>query len=105
MLENRLSFVAELLLVHEQPETRMWILYIIITILCILAYKMGFALRLPLLKSILIYIFLILGSTILTLLAVVLPITEALVLTVTVLSIYHLRKRFFSRDEKGLPQK
>lgn len=99
MLVNRLSFVAELLRVHEQPETGMWLLYIIITILSILAYKMGFALKLPILKSLLIYLFLILGATILTFLAVFLPIVEALILTVAVLTIYHVRKRFFSREE------
>ena len=100
MLENRLTFIAELLRVHEQPETGMWMLYILITVLCILAYKMGFAIKLPILKSILVYIFLIFGATILTFLAVFLPITEALLLTVAVLAVYHVRKRFFSGEEK-----
>lgn len=96
---DQLSFAVELLRVEENPETRMWILYGIITVLSIIAYKLGFAIKLPLLKSIIVYIFLILGSTILTFLAIFLPITEALVLTVVVLSIYHIRRRWTSKEE------
>ncbi|MGX1432717.1 CHASE2 domain-containing sensor protein [Cytobacillus horneckiae] len=91
MIEDRLSFFAALFKVHENPDVGMWLLYITIIILCIIVFKLGFAKKLPLLKSIVIYAFLILGCTVLTFLGVFLPIAEGLVVAAVILIIYKIR--------------
>ncbi|MBS4172376.1 YlaH-like family protein [Bacillus sp. FJAT-49736] len=70
----------------------MWLLYLTIIALCILVFKLGFAKKLPLLKSAVIYIFLILGCTVLTFFAIFLPIAEGLVVASLILIIYKIRR-------------
>lgn len=88
---ERLSFFAALYKVGENPEAGMWMLYITIIALAIIVYKLGFAKKLPLTKSIVIYIFLVLGCTILTFLGVFLPVAEGLVVAAIILIIYKIR--------------
>ncbi|WHZ04706.1 YlaH-like family protein [Neobacillus sp. YX16] len=90
---DRLSFFSALYKVTEQPKLGMWLLYFTIVALSILVYKLGFAQKqkLPLIKSILIYIFLAAGCTILTALGIFLPITEGLVVAALILIIYKIR--------------
>jgi hypothetical protein len=88
---ERLSFFAALYKVDENPETGMWMLYLTIVVLSIIVYKLGFAKELPILKSMIIYLFLILGCTILTFFAAFLPIAEGLVVAALVLIIYKIR--------------
>lgn len=68
-----------------------WLLYLTIIALSILVYKLGFAKKLPLLKSVIIYIFLIAGCTLLTFLGIFLPIAEGLVVAALILIIYKIR--------------
>ncbi|QFT88719.1 hypothetical protein FIU87_08690 [Bacillus sp. THAF10] len=88
---QRLSFFASLYRVEENPEVNMWFLYFTILGLSILVYKLGFALKLPILKSAVIYLFLILGSTVLTFLGIFLPVGEGLVVAALILIIYKIR--------------
>jgi hypothetical protein len=88
---ERLSFFPALYNVTEQPELGMWLLYLTIVALSILVYKLGFAKKLPLGKSIMIYIFLSAGCTVLTALGVFLPIAEGLVVAALILIIYKIR--------------
>lgn len=90
-IAERLSFFAALYKVHENPEVGMWFLYTTIVILCIIVFKLGFAKKLPLVKNIVIYTFLILGCTFLTFLGVFLPIAEGLVIAAVILIIYKIR--------------
>ncbi|MDG5470143.1 YlaH-like family protein [Jeotgalibacillus sp. ET6] len=92
-VEDRLSFFPALYRVDVNPEMGMWFLYFTIIALSILVYKLGFAKKLPLLKSAVIYIFLILGCTVLTFLAIFLPITEGLIIAALILIIYKIRLR------------
>lgn len=101
MVEDRLSFFAALFKVHENPTLGMWLLYITIILLAILVFKLGFAKKLPLGKSILIYLFLILGCTILTFLGVFLPIAEGLVVASLILIIYKIRLRQEKQQAKA----
>jgi len=94
LLENRLSFFAALYKVDENPEIGMWLLYSTIVLLSIAAYKLGFAQKLPLLKSLIIYAFLLLGCTILSFLGTFLPVAEGLVVICLVLTIYRVRRKF-----------
>ncbi|MBT2756160.1 YlaH-like family protein [Mesobacillus foraminis] len=98
-VSERLTFFAALYKVHENPDAGMWMLYLTIIMLCVIVYKLGFAKKLPLGKSILIYLFLILGCTILTFLGVFLPIAEGLVVAALILIIYKIRLRQHKRQE------
>lgn len=90
-ITERLSFFAALYKVGENPETGMLFLYLTIVALAILVYKLGFAQKLPIGKSILLYTFLILGCSILTFLGAFLPVAEGLVVAALILIIYKIR--------------
>jgi hypothetical protein len=98
-VSQRLSFFAALFRVDENPTVGMWLLYLTIVGLSIVVYKLGFAQKLPLLKNILIYAFLSLGSTVLTFLAIFLPIAEGLVAAALILIIYKMRLRQHKKEE------
>ncbi|WP_141431324.1 YlaH-like family protein [Bacillus sp. 03113] len=90
-VNDRLSFFASLYEVHEHPLLGMWLLYFTIILLCIIVFKLGFARKLPVIKSAVIYVFLILGCTVLTFFGVFLPIAEGLVVAAIILIIYKIR--------------
>ncbi|WP_442599352.1 YlaH-like family protein [Neobacillus sp. D3-1R] len=98
-VSQRLSFFAALFRVDEQPEVGMWLLYITTIVLSIIVYKLGFAKKLPLGKSIIIYFFLIIGCTILTFLGVFLPVAEGLVVAALILIIYKIRLKQSKKAE------
>jgi hypothetical protein len=98
-VSERLSFFAALYKIDENPETGMWLLYFTIFLLSILVYKLGFAKKLPLLKSAVIYFFLGLGCTVLTFLGVFLPVGEGLIVASLVLIIYKVRLYQSKREE------
>lgn len=100
-ITNWLSFFARLYQVDENPKLGMWLLYITIVILAMIVYKLGFARKLPLLKSMIVYLFLILGCTILCSLAIFLPIAEGLLVAAIVLIIYKIRRRFDNQQIEG----
>jgi len=88
---EHLSFFAALYKVNEQPKLGMWLLYLTIVALSIVVYKLGFAKKLPLGKSMVIYLFLILGCTIFTFFGIFLPVAEGLVIAALILIIYKIR--------------
>lgn len=90
-VQQHLSFFAALFQLDKNPEVGTPLLYLTIFALSILVYKLGFAQKLPIGKSILIYLFLGLGCTVLTFLAIFLPITEGLVVAALILIIYKIR--------------
>ncbi|WP_164669146.1 YlaH-like family protein [Virgibacillus doumboii] len=68
------------------------IFYVLNLIFAAIAYKLGFARQLPILKSVLVYIMLAFGSIIITFFSVVgYPITESLIIMSIVLGIYRFR--------------
>lgn len=90
-VSERLSFFPSLYRVVDNPEVGMWMLYLTIFGLSIIVYKLGFAKKLPILKSFIIYLFLGLGCTVLTFLGIFLPIAEGLVVAALILIIYKIR--------------
>lgn len=90
-VNESLSFFAGLFRVDENPVIGMWLLYGLIFLLCVFVYKLGFAKKLPVLKSAIIYFVLALGSTVLTFLGIFLPVAEGLVAALVVLIIYKIR--------------
>lgn len=101
-ITERLSFFAALYRVDENPETGMWFLYITIVLLSIVVYKLGFAKKLAIGKSIVIYLFLILGCTILTFLGAFLPVAEGLVVAALILIIYKIRLHQQKKQDANL---
>lgn len=78
-----------------------WIMYGIILILSIIAYKLGFARKLPLAKSIIVYFLLALGTFITTILSILeFPIAESLIIIVAVLAIYRFRMFWQRRSQE-----
>ncbi|WP_421384380.1 YlaH-like family protein [Bacillus salacetis] len=102
MVTERLSFFASLYGVEQNPTLGMWLLYITIIALSVLVYKLGFAKKLPLLKSAVIYFFLAAGSTVLTFLGIFLPVAEGLVVAALILIIYKVRLRRHKNEEASL---
>lgn len=84
------------LIVHyftkEGTHNLFWAFYVVNVILSIIAYKLGFAKELPLLKSLVVYVSLIIGVFVVTIFSIMgLPITEALFIVSIVLIIYRSR--------------
>lgn len=82
-------------------------LYIIIAILTVIVYKLGFARKLPLIKSVIVYIILLFGVIILTIFSIGLPIAEGLLASAVVLGIYRFRLSQSKKEQKnvGVSQK
>lgn len=67
-------------------------LYILNVIFGAISFKLGFARKLPLLKTIIVYILLLIGIYIITIFSVLgLPMTESLIIISVVLAIYRFR--------------
>lgn len=77
------------------------IFYVLNLIFIIIAYKLGFARKIPLLKSFVVYFVLAIGTVIIALFSSIgeLPTVESLIAIVLVLGIYRLRLHF-EREKK-----
>src|SRR5699024_642055 len=69
-----------------------WTFYFLNLIFGVLAYKLGFAKELPLIKSIIVYIMLAMGMFVISIFSIArLPMTETLIIISLVLGIYRYR--------------
>lgn len=66
-------------------------LYLTIAVLLAISFKLGFARKLPLLKSLVVYIFLSIGAVIIAFLGLKLPMAESLIIIVLILGTYRFR--------------
>lgn len=97
-MEAEIKMIYDYLIEYYPDHVFNW-LYVLNLIFGIIAYRLGFARKLPLLKSFLVYIMLAIGTFILTIFNVlgtwtqgpVAPVTEVLILTSLVLAIYRFR--------------
>lgn len=79
-----------------------WIFYVLNLIFGITAYKLGFAKRLPLMKSFVVYILLALGTFIITIFSIIkLPMTESLIVVSIVMGLYRLRLHRERKEKQG----
>lgn len=69
-----------------------YVLFATVFLMSAIVYKLGFAKKLKLLQSLVIYIFLFLGCLVLTFLAFFLPIVEGLIVAALILIIYRVRR-------------
>ncbi|MGF9973219.1 YlaH-like family protein [Bacillus velezensis] len=103
-VSERLSFFAALYQVDEHPLTGMWLLYGTIGVLSVIVFKLGFAKRLPVLKAAAVYLFLVLGCTVLTFFGVFLPVGEGLVVAALILIVYKIRLHQSKKSQSAKPQ-
>ncbi|WP_337020590.1 YlaH-like family protein [Oceanobacillus massiliensis] len=70
-----------------------WIFFVINFIFCAIAYELGFARKLPIGKTIFVYVMLLIGNFILTIFTTVMkmPTIESLSVIILVLAIYRFR--------------
>jgi YlaH-like protein len=94
------SSMALLLGIENEPVRAFLLLYLIITLLSIIVFKLGFAKKLPPLKSVLIYLFLIIGCMPLAFFGIGLPVAEGLIVAALILIIYKVRL-YQSKKENG----
>lgn len=87
-------------LVENYYDHTFMIFYFLNLVLLIIAYKLGFAKKIPLLKSIIVYILLAIGTVIVALFSSIaeLPTVESLFVIVFILAVYRLR---LSRERKA----
>lgn len=91
-MDSNNSAIFEFVLSQYGTEHLYTILYVLNLIFGAIAFKLGFAKKLPILKSIFVYIMLAVGTYILTIFSIFgLPITESLIIISIVLGIYRLR--------------
>ncbi|MCR6095899.1 YlaH-like family protein [Salipaludibacillus agaradhaerens] len=76
-----------------------WIMYIIVNVLSVIVFNLGFARKLPLLKNVIIYGLMFFGNIFMTFLALALPIIESLFIAALVLGIYKLQLRRHQRAD------
>ncbi|HLR65039.1 MAG TPA: YlaH-like family protein [Pseudogracilibacillus sp.] len=85
----------------EGTHQLFWAFYLANVVLSIIAYKLGFARTLPLLKSFFVYICLFIGVFVITIFSIMdLPITEALFIVSLVLVIYRTRLHFERKNRQ-----
>ncbi len=90
-LYDRLSFFGKLYGVDQNPDVAMWLLFITVYVLSVLAYILGFAKKLKLWQNIIIYIIMLLFSLPLTFFAAFYPVAECLIVIVFVMGMYRYR--------------
>lgn len=74
------------------------ILYLIVVVLTVIVYNLGFARKLPILKTVVVYFVLLFGSIFITFLALTLPVVESLLIAIFVLGVYKYR---FHKEKKA----
>lgn len=91
-MDNNFSLIFDLLIHYNLADHIYWIFFVLNYIFAAIAYWLGFARKLPVLKSVFVYIILGAGTYILTIFSIFgLPITESLVIISLVLAIYRYR--------------
>ncbi|WNF35600.1 YlaH-like family protein [Bacillaceae bacterium IKA-2] len=89
----------------ENPEQFFFafsILYLIVVVLTVVVYNLGFARKLPILKSVVLYFVLLFGSIFITFLALTLPVVESLLIAILVLGIYKYRLNKEKKAQENL---
>ncbi|WP_419961503.1 YlaH-like family protein [Psychrobacillus sp. BM2] len=78
-----------------------YVLFLLIFLLSVLVYKLGFAKKLRFSQNIVIYVFLLLGCLMLTFLAFFLPVVEGLIVAALILIIYKIRLRLEKKQSSA----
>src|SRR5690625_3112913 len=91
-MNTNFNIIFQFILNNFGTEHMFWIFYFLNLIFSVIAYKLGFARKLPIVKSIFVYILLAIGVYIITIFSILrLPMTESLIIISVVLAIYRYR--------------
>lgn len=102
MQGENFTLLFDFILENFGTENIFLVFYILNLVFAAIAYKLGFAKKLPLIKSIFVYILLAIGTYIITIFSIFnLPITESLIAVSLVLGIYRFR---LHRERKAKKQ-
>lgn len=93
MSNDLLSNFAHLYGIEHHPRQAFWLLYATVVVLSAIVYQLGFAKKLPILKTAIVYALLILGCFILTIFALRFPVVECLMVIAIIFGGYKLRLR------------
>jgi len=99
------SIVRELVyqIVYPHTDYLFTVYYLLILILSIAVYQLGFAKKLPLLKAAIVYLILAVGCLVLAFLGIALPVAESLIIALVILIVVRLRTRNNSEDNFRKP--
>lgn len=100
-VRDHMWWIARAIFSSADLQTGANILFCVIFALAIIVYKLGFAKKLPILKSLLIYVILFLGCSVLTFLGYFLPIAEGLFIAAIILGIYKFRLHQAKKGRKA----
>lgn len=96
------NFIFNYIVNNYGTDHIFWIIYILNFIFAVIAYELGFARKLPLLKTVIVYILLLIGNYIITIFSILqFPITETLIIISVVLAIYRLRMYYQRKRGKN----
>lgn len=91
-MEEFFSYFARLYGIEgDHPQRAFWLLYATVFVLCALVYQLGFAKKLPILKTAVIYVLMLIGCFVMTIFAERFPIVECLIVIAIVFGGYKLR--------------
>lgn len=86
------GWVARMIYNWTDPPLAFFLLYLFIVVFMALAYFLGFALKLPLLKQAVVLLLLLLGCFLIALMAYEIPIADILIIVVIALAIVRYRQ-------------
>lgn len=99
-MSNNFSIIFDYIVDNYGTENIFWIFYVLNLIFGAIAYKLGFARKLPLLKSIFVYMMLAIGMFIITIFSIFkMPMTESMIVISVVLAIYRLRLHYQRKNQ------
>ncbi|WP_078595433.1 YlaH-like family protein [Evansella clarkii] len=75
------------------------VLYIILNVITIVVFNLGFARKLPVLKLAVVYILMLFGNIFMTFLALSLPIIESLFVAALILGVYKIQLKRYKKEE------
>lgn len=90
-VNERLSFFGRLFNMDTNPDVGIWYMIITLFILLIIVYNLGFARKIKLWQSVVIYIVMFIGTLILSFMGVFYPVGESLIIAAIILAIYRFR--------------
>ncbi|HET7580969.1 MAG TPA: YlaH-like family protein [Bacillales bacterium] len=85
------DFAALYGILGDHPQRAFWFLYATIVALCAIVYQLGFAKKLPVLKTAVVYILLLVGCFIMTIFAIRFPVVKCLLAIAIVFGGYKFR--------------
>ncbi|MGJ9383934.1 hypothetical protein CR203_02180 [Salipaludibacillus neizhouensis] len=83
----------------ENAVMAYFVMYLIINALSIVVFNLGFARKLPILKTVVVYVVMFLGNFIITILSFSLPIIESLLIAAVILGVYKIQLRRHKKEE------